>query len=344
MQSTQQIKQQIVKTATLFNRDGCGHIRLTGADRVRFLHNQTTQNIQQLSAGQGAYTVFVTSVGRTIDLTTVYVQEDALHVVTSPGMAQTLFDWMDRYIFFSDKVTLNNESEQTFMFSLLGEGSDDVMRQICADVGADAIVGRAEFSHQVVSVAGAQIHIAVGSGLAVAGYTVWGSRADAQTVWEALLSAGAIAGEASRWEDLRIRQGRPVPGKELTDEDNPLEAGLWQSVSFDKGCYIGQETIARLNTYKGVKKRLWGLVLDKPVDVGETVWMEENKIGKVTSLTNESSDEGVSEGGNEDSDTFALAYLRTKAGGEGLVVSVGDTKARVVSLPFVTHRYPDESN
>lgn len=327
-----QIQQPIVKNATLFDRGGCGHIRLTGADRVRFLHNQTTQNIQQLSAGQGAYTVFVTSTGRTIDLTTVYVEEDALHVVTSPGMAQTLYDWMDRYIFFSDKVTLANESEQTFMFSLLGEGSDDIVRK----VGADAVVGQPEFSHQAASVASAQIRVAAGSGLAISGYTVWGRRADAQTVWEAFLGAGATAGEAagevSRWEDLRIRQGRPAPGKELTDEDNPLEAGLWQSVSFDKGCYIGQETIARLNTYKGVKKRLWGLVLDKPVDVGETVWIEENKIGKVTSSTNE--------GG----DAFALAYLRTKAGGEGIRVSVGDTTARVVSLPFVTHRYPDEVN
>lgn len=129
-----------------------------------------------------------------------------------------------------------------------------------------------------------------------------------------------------------------MPGKELTDEDNPLEAGLWHSVSFEKGCYIGQETIARLNTYKGVKKRLWGLVLDKPVEIGETVWLGEDKVGKVTSLT---AGEGR-DGETGEADIFALAYLRTKAGGEGLTVRVDGASARVVSLPFVTHQYPDD--
>ncbi|PZO13797.1 MAG: folate-binding protein YgfZ [Leptolyngbya foveolarum] len=316
----------------VFDRSDWGHIRLTGADRVRFLHNQTTQNIEQLSANQGAHTVFVTSTGRTLDLTTVYAQSDSLHVVTSPDMAKPLYDWMDRYIFFSDKVTLADESEQTFMFTLLGPGSDDIARKI----GADALMGKAEFSHQQISVAGAEVSMAVGSDLAIAGYTLWGDRAQAETVWQALLVAGATAGSAEQWEDLRIRQGRPMPGKELTDDDNPLEAGLWPAVSFEKGCYIGQETIARLNTYKGVKKRLWGLALEHSVAVGETVWLGEDKIGKVTSFTSAPSDSLP----NSSSSSFALAYLRTKAGGEGLTVTVNATEAEVVALPFVTHNYP----
>ena len=308
----------------LFDRSDWGHIRLTGADRVRFLHNQTTQDIQQLSASQGAHTVFVTSTGRTIDLTTVYVEEDSLLVVTSPDMAQQLYDWMDRYIFFSDKVTLTNESEQTFMFTLLGDRSDD----IASKLGASALVDAPPFSHQKISVADVDVSVAVGSDLAIAGYTLWGDLAHAQAIWQALISAGATAGTAAQWNGLRIRQGRPMPKKELTEDDNPLEAGLWHSVSFEKGCYIGQETIARLNTYKGVKKRLWGLALQEPVDIGATVWLDENKIGKVTSLT------------DDESNPLALAYLRTKAGGEGLSVTVDNVAAQVVSLPFVTHSYP----
>ena len=313
-----------ISTPTLFDRSNWGHIQLTGADRVRFLHNQTTQDIQQLSDGQGAYTVFVTSTGRTIDLTTIYVQAESLHVVTSPEMAQPLYDWMDRYIFFSDKVTLANESEQTFMFTILGKNSDEIVRQL----GADSLIGKPEFSHQKLSIADVEVSVAVGSDLAIAGYTLWGNAARAETIWQALVAAGTATGTAEQWEDLRIRQGRPMPKTELTDDDNPLEAGLWQSVSFEKGCYIGQETIARLNTYKGVKKRLWGLNLEKPVAVGETIWLDDAKIGKITSIT------------RDESSPFALAYLRTKAGGEGATVTAGNATATVVALPLISHEYP----
>ena len=74
----------------LFDRSHWGRIRLTGADRVRFLHNQTTNNIERLATGEGCYTVFVTSTGRTIDLATVYAFEDCLLVVVSPGMPKQL--------------------------------------------------------------------------------------------------------------------------------------------------------------------------------------------------------------------------------------------------------------
>ena len=314
-----------MENATAFDRSSWGRIRLTGADRVRFLHNQTTNDIAGLSAGEGCYTVFVTSTGRTIDLATTYVLPESLLVVVSPGMATQLYDWMDRYIFFSDQVTLTDESEQTFMFTVLGEGVDSVMAQL----GAGDLVGQSQFSHQTIHLPdlAEPISGAVGSDLAIAGYTLWGPKAQAEAVWRALLEAGAAAGDRSQWEALRIQQGRPMPQHELTDDDNPLEAGLWQGISFEKGCYIGQETIARLNTYKGVKKRLWGLLLENEVAPGATILHAEEKVGKVTSVTQ--TPEGV----------LGLGYLRTKAGGEGLAVEVEGVMGQVVALPFVSHDY-----
>lgn len=314
-----------MQNATVFDRSHWGRIRLTGADRVRFLHNQTTNNIEGLSAGKGCYTVFVTSTGRTIDLATAYALPESLLVVVSPGMSAQLYAWMDRYIFFSDKVTLTDESEQTFMFTLLGEGVDQIMREI----GAGDLVGQEMFSHQTLSLldAAEPVEVAVGSGLAIAGYTLWGQKAQAQTVWQALLKSGAAQGEPDQWETLRIRQGRPMPDHELTDDDNPLEAGLWQAISFEKGCYIGQETIARLNTYRGVKKRLWGLSLEGNVAAGATILHDGEKVGKITSVT------------ESPSGTVALGYLRTKAGGEGLSVDVDGVAGRAIALPFVSHDY-----
>jgi hypothetical protein len=317
----------------VFDRTSWGRIRLSGADRVRFLHNQTTNDIARLSAGQGGYTLFVTSTGRTIDLATAYTLPESLWLVVSPGMSQQLYDWMDRYIFFSDKVMLSDESEQTFLFTVLGTGADEVI----SSLGAGSLVGQREFTHQRVDFAGAALTVAVGSDLAIAGYSIWGDRAIASAVWQTILDAGAHPGDLAQWEQLRIQQGRPVPGKELTEDDNPLEAGLWQAVSFEKGCYIGQETIARLNTYKGVKKRLWGLLLDQPVAIGASIFPAESedssKIGKVTSVSDTAS--GI----------LGLGYLRTKAGGEGLSVEIDGVRGKVVALPFVSHEYyqPDSA-
>lgn len=319
---------------TVFDRTAWSRIRLAGADRVRFLHNQTTNNIEQLAAGQGCYTVFVTSTGRTIDLATVYAFPDSLLVVASPGMAQPLYDWMDRYIFFSDKVVLTNESEQTFMFTVLGEEADSVLEQL----GAGDLLNESLFAHQTLSPASieAPITVAVGSDLALHGYTIWGAKAQADAVWQAILSAGATAGSAAEWEKLRVQQGRPAPAHELTDDDNPLEAGLWDGISFEKGCYIGQETIARLNTYKGVKKRLWGLKLNGSAVPGAVISAAGAKVGRLTSVI-EGPDETAA-------GAIALAYLRTKAGGEGLTVEVEGAAGEAVTgeaiaLPFVRHEY-----
>ena len=130
------------------------------------------------------------------------------------------------------------------------------------------------------------------------------------------------------WDALRILQGRPAPDAKLTDDYNPLEVGLWQTISFTKGCYIGQETIARLNTYKGVKQHLLGIRLSAPASVGSAIAVGDEKVGKLTSYTQTTDD------------YFGLGYIRTKAGGVGLKVKVGETKGEVIEIPFVSHDYP----
>ncbi|EDX85316.1 Glycine cleavage T-protein C-terminal barrel domain [Synechococcus sp. PCC 7335] len=284
--------------------------------------------------------MFVTSTGRTIDLSTVYAFEDSLLVIVSPGMEKKLYDWMDKYIFFSDKVTLVDESSQTFLFTVVGEGCDELARTL----GAPSLVGKRAFTHQAIADDNLQqassgdsgtqesstpddIRMACDVELAIPGYTLWGPIEKADATQQAILSTGITVGTQAEWESLRIQQGRPTPHKELTDDDNPLEAGLWHSVSFEKGCYIGQETIARLNTYKGVKKRLWGLAIDRSVLEGSDIALDGKIVGKLTSLT------------NTEAGFFGLGYIRTKAGGEGLDVEIAGAKAKVMPVPFIQHEY-----
>lgn len=305
----------------LCDRTHWGRIKLTGADRLTFLHNQSTNDFKRLKPGEGCDTVFVTSTARTIDLATAYVLEDAVLVLVSPNRHEHLLKWLDRYIFFGDQVTLTDVTEQTSTFSLIGSESSALLQQLGVEFPANAPYA----SHWLTTLAGQPVRIAVGSGLALEGYTLTVDRAAAAELWTACMDAGTTPLGDRVWERLRIEQGRPAPDHELTEDYNPLEAGLWQTISFDKGCYIGQETIARLDTYKGVKQQLWGIHLKHSIAPGTPITLNEEKVGTLTSLTE--TEQGA----------FGLAYIRTKAGGAGLHVQVGDTEGDIVAVPFVRH-------
>ncbi len=323
------------------DRSHWGRIMVGDSDRVHYLHNQSTNDFQQLQPGQGCDTVFVTSTARTIDLVTAYAMEDAVLLLVSPHRRQQLMKWLDRFIFFADKVKLTDITDETATFSLIGPGSDALLEKLA--VGE--IVGKTYASHILVPTPpknlqgkgesdsplllgdglGESSLVAVGSGLAMPGYTLIVPADAAATQWKLLLETGAVPLGERCWEQLRIEQGRPTPDRELTEDYNPLEARLWQTISFSKGCYIGQETIARLNTYQGVKQQLWGVRLIAPAQPGTPVMVGEEKVGKLTSYTE------TEQGG------FGLAYIRTKAGGEGLKVKVGDVDGEIVDVPFLTH-------
>ena len=300
-----------------------GLLKISDDDRLRFLHNQSTNDFQKLKPGQGCDTVFVTSTARTIDLVTTYVTEDAVLLLVSPNRRQQLLEWLDRYIFPMDRVELGDISNETAIFSLVGPESDTLLTKL----GVQLPIGEGYGSHQHLNLNDIDVRIARGSGLALPGYTLIVPASDGAKLWQTLTTANATPMGDRVWQQLRIEQGRPLPDYELTEDYNPLEAGLWTTISFDKGCYIGQETIARLNTYKGVKQQLWGVRLPAPVEPGTVVTVDGEKVGKLTSCTQ--TEQGY----------LGLAYIRTKAGGVGLKVQVGEVDGEVLDVPFLTHEY-----
>jgi folate-binding protein YgfZ len=300
-----------------------GRLIISGDDRLRYLHNQSTNDFQRLKPGEGCDTVFVTSTARTIDLATAYVTEDAVILLVSPNRRQQLLEWLDRFIFPMDRVELKDISNETATFTIIGPESDTLLQKL----GVSLPIGDQYGDHKQLTLGDIEVRIAVGSGLALPGYTLTFGSEDAAKLGKMLEETGAIPMSDMLWEQLRIEQGRPVADQELTDDYNPLEVGLWQTISFEKGCYIGQETIARLNTYKGVKQQLWGLRLQGKVEPGCAVMVGEEKVGKLTSFT------------ETEQGPFGLAYIRTKAGGVGLQVTVGEIEGEVVELPFLTHEY-----
>ncbi len=309
----------------LCDRSSWGLLKVTGAERLKYLHNQSTNKFEHLQPGEGCETVFVTSTARTLDLATTYITEDAVIVIVAPERREYLMKWLDRFIFPFDKIELTDISSKFGLFTLVGEKSNNLLKKL----GLDSIIGQPEASHQLLNLEDIPVRIGVGSDLGITGYNLIFPREYQKKLQQKLLGNDVKLISNPEWEQLRILQGRPAPDKELTEDYNPLEAGLWQTISFDKGCYIGQETIARLNTYNGVKQKLYGIKLDQEVIPPTPVTVEDKKIGMLTSCTVTS--DGI----------FGLAYIKTKAGGIGLKVVAGDSTGEIINVPFLQH--PDSA-
>jgi hypothetical protein len=315
----------INNSVTLIDRSNWGLLKITGDDRLRFLHNQSTNNIQGLKLGEGCDTVFVNSTGRNIDLVTAYIQENEVLLLVSPEQNQRLYNWMDRYIFPFDKVAIKDVSNEYKIFTLMGEKSVELLSEWVDH----NFLNLPEFSHKTITIADIKLIITVGCNLKLIGFNLIIPAEKASYIWDKLIAKNPILIDKTDYEKLRILQGRPIPNQELTEEYNPLETGLWDAISFNKGCYIGQETIARLNTYKGVKQKLCGIKLNRSInpEKNNIIMVDEEKVGKITSYL------------ETDSENFALGYIRTKAGDIGLKVTIGEAQGEVVNLPFIRHEY-----
>jgi tRNA-modifying protein YgfZ len=308
----------------IYDSSDWGKILVSDRDRLRFLHNQSTADFEKRQPGEGCDTVFVTSTARTIDLVTGLILDDEVLLIVSPNRREYLFNWLDRYIFFADRVKLTDVTDRLASFTLMGAKSTETLAQL----GCPKFADPNENSHQLWTIDGVEVRIAIGTELGLPGYRLICDRDRSELVKQSLIDLGAVTLNEDDWECLRVVRGRPKPDAELTEDYNPLEVGLWQTISFTKGCYIGQETIARLNTYKGVKQYLWGIKLATVVSVGTAITIDSQKVGVLTSCS------------DLDDEILGLGYIRSKAGGVGLKVMVGDIEGETIDLPFVRHEYP----
>lgn len=299
-------------------------IQVSDRDRLTFLHNQSTQSFRQRQPGEACETVLVTATARVLDLAIALIDRDDVWLLVSPARQADLLQRLDRYIFFSDQVTVADANPQLAVLTLVGAGT----RSLLGHVVAEPLTELTAEQHQTVAIAGQTVQWLNASGLGLPGSLLLVPVAGLAAVQAALTAAGAQLGTSEQWEQLRIQQGRPAVDRELTEDYNPLEAGLWHTLSFDKGCYIGQETIARLNTYKGVKQRLYGLELTAlPSELPAPLWLDGEKVGVVTSAI--ATEQGA----------IGLGYVRTKAGGAGLTLLCEDQPVTVVDRPFLQHTY-----
>jgi tRNA-modifying protein YgfZ len=294
----------------LVDRSGRGRLALTGSDRRAFLHGQVTQDIERLEPGHGAYAALLTHKGKMLsDMRVLDLGGELLLSCERAGL-QELFNMIRRYKLGSD-VEVHKRTLEMGELSLIGPEARRVAG--AAELGP-------EEHDNVRAQLGAHDVVLVASDL---GVDVFCDAEVTEGVRGALLAAGAEEVSESAAEVVRVESGRPRYGVDLDANVIPQEADLNErAVSFTKGCYVGQETVARL-FYRGKPNRhLRGLRLSAPVEPGTPLRLVEKEVGRLTSVA-------VSPALGP----IGLALVRRQAE-PGSTLAAGDGTAEVVELPF----------
>lgn len=271
-----------LNAAVLMERSHEGRLTLTGRDRIDLLHRISTNDLLSLAPGEGRPTIFTNANARILDRATVYNRGESAFVVTEPGRGSALMRYLQRNIFFNDDVQVADTSPTTRQFVIHGRNADAVINALLPELaslapmhGRDAVMGDAEaFVARAKPLTDSHWRIVVPNEHAVA-------------VWDALLATGSAHGlrpaGSLTYNALRIRAGRPGVGRELSSEYIPLEVGLWDEVSFRKGCYTGQEIIARMESRGRIARTIVALSLDRPLDAPAPITLDGREIGTLTS-------------------------------------------------------------
>jgi len=141
--------------------------------------------------------------------------------------------------------------------------------------------------HSSSSSSSSNLVVAEGTGVALPGYTLLVLHELTTNLTAAALAANVRVGGSEEWQALRVLQGRPYPDKELTLDVTPLEAGLWHTIDFEKGCYLGQETLAKQANNKGERQKLYAVRGKGLKERERIVDAEGNRAGVITSCINE---------------------------------------------------------
>ena len=295
----------------VLDRSERGKLALTGNDAKEFLQGQLTQDVEGLEAGHGSYAAFLTQKGKMLGDVRVLDAGDELLLDTERVALQPLFNMIRTYSLGSD-VQLHKRTLECGLLSLIGPLAEEL-------VSASG-VGVAEHDHVAFTLGDANVRVIrtdVGIDLLFAAE-------DADAVRAAVLEGGAVEVSEDAAECVRIETGRPRYGVDLDDSVIPQEAGLnRRAVSFTKGCYVGQETVARL-FYRGKPNReLRGLRSAQPLAVGTELTLGERTVGTITSAAI-----------SPRFGPIALGLVRREAPAGAIVVAGGEHETLVVELPF----------
>jgi folate-binding protein YgfZ len=302
---------QLREECGLLDRLGRGKLLLKGSEAAEYLQGQLTNDIEALAPGEGCYAALLDRKGHMqADMRVLRVADDEIWVDTEAEALAATRRHLEMYK-VGREVEVEDVTETRALLSLIGPRSAEL----------SSAPPLPEYACKPLSIDGIEC-FAIGTQL---GIDLIAAAADAERLRAALSEAGAVEVSPEAVEILRIEAGTPRFGAEMDSSTMPAEAGIVEAaVNFEKGCYIGQETVARLH-YRGKPNRhLRGLRLSAPAEPGAALLAGEKEVGRV--------------GGSCVSPIhgpIALAILRREAEpGVELLVGEDGVTAQVVDLPF----------
>lgn len=322
---------------SLYNGVGLRHlhtasiIELRGQDSADFLHRITTNGLKDFSKEQIRKTIFTTEKGRIIDVVSVLNFESHLILVGDLSNKLKVMSWINRYV-ISDDVKQSDANHRFNILEFSGPQADSFMTWVCGSAVSEIPVD----SFKVMNVEGILFFLAKMKD--ERGFKkFWALTDNAHTIRllnYVLESTGPfdfnLIGEEA-YNSYRIEQGIPAAPNEISDLFNPHELNLSDLIDTKKGCYIGQEVLARLETYDKVQKKLTGLTLESSIELtNETqlVDSENQNVGVITSFVNSV----------KLRKPIGLAVVKKNYLSEESTIYVANgnskTVARITSLPF----------
>ncbi len=313
--------------AGVIDRSERGKIEVTGKDRATFLHGLISNDVKGLAPGQGNESTLLDVHGKVTALLTVHCLSDRLILETDSHLRESLLTTIDRYL-FSERAELEDVTAASGILTVAGPSARKTVEQA---LGV-AVPDLAPWHHVVATVEGTDVRVVRTEETGEEGYDLWVGTAALGRLWERLREAGARPVGREAWNVLRVEAGVVRYGVDVDASTLLLEASLPQSYSMNKGCYMGQEVVARI-TYRGhVNRKIVGFrFADARVPaLGAPVTVEGKEVGRITSAVL-SPALGVA---------LALGFLRREHHAPGTRVDVGAGSAdavlpaEVAALPF----------
>ncbi|HEX6384481.1 MAG TPA: glycine cleavage T C-terminal barrel domain-containing protein [Anaerolineae bacterium] len=266
------------EAAILVDRSDVGVLVFRGETRLDLIDRMSTQKVKHLRPGEGAATILTTDIGRMIDRIILYVDTDKVYAFSGEHNSDNVARYLMRFVFFNDDFHIQDISSEMAILGVYGPEAREML----------AAAGLPEedlpLHHwRPVEMAGVTASLHRTDPLNGDGYLVMCQAADKEALWQHLVGSGLVVAGEDAFEFLRIEAGRPRFGHEIGNDYIPLEANLWDDVSFNKGCYIGQEIIARMESRGRIAKKLVKLRPTEPVEVGAEITADGRKAGTVTS-------------------------------------------------------------
>lgn len=322
-------------SAGLIDLSHRGKLAVAGEDRAKFLQGMVTNDIQALTPGEGCHAALLTVKGKMLADLRCYTLGDRFLVDLDSDVLPTVMQTLDRFIIIED-VILHDATDDYALFGLHGPLSTETLSMVLPGVGLPDI----EYATAGQEYAGATTVVARRSYTGEEGYDLYVPKEAAVAVWEALHTAVQQQGGSPfgfrALNTLRMEAGILWYGLDMTEDTFPPEAHLDRTaISYTKGCYIGQETIARIKSRGHCNRFLMGLRLpgENVPDTESKILSGGREVGWITSAVNSPTLNQV----------IAMGYVRHEVieAKEPVEVDVGGNRARaeVVELPFYSRTF-----